>query len=134
MHQKGRLLLLLILPDGSKSLIPADWTDLAPTTQPHVVVTSDQTATLGSQESLFHARAVVDALLGRLARLVSERADPTVTKEGVLAAKSETLRPLKEIYVWETLENEPRSLAIEILARLIVRAAADNHTEEENHE
>jgi len=41
---------------------------------------------------------------------------------------------LKEIYVWETLENEPRSLAIEILARLIVRAAADNHTEEETHE
>ena len=93
MHQKGRLLLLLILPDGSKSLIPGDWTDIASTTQPHVVVTSNQTATLGSQESLFHARAVVDALLGRLARLESEEADPTVTKEGVLAAKSETLRP-----------------------------------------
>jgi hypothetical protein len=41
---------------------------------------------------------------------------------------------LKEIYVWETLENEPRSLAIEILARLIARAATDNHTEEDNHE
>jgi len=41
---------------------------------------------------------------------------------------------LKEIYVWETLENEPRSLAIEILAGLIARAAADIHVEEENHE
>jgi hypothetical protein len=41
---------------------------------------------------------------------------------------------LKEIYVWETLENEPRSLAIEILARLIARAVANNHTEEDNHE
>jgi hypothetical protein len=41
---------------------------------------------------------------------------------------------LKEIYVWETLENEPRVLAIEILARLIARAATDTHTEEENHE
>jgi hypothetical protein len=41
---------------------------------------------------------------------------------------------LKEIYVWETLENEPRSLAIEILARLIARTATDNHTEEDNHE
>jgi hypothetical protein len=41
---------------------------------------------------------------------------------------------LKEIYVWETLENEPRALAIEILAKLIARAATDNHTEEENHE
>ena len=41
---------------------------------------------------------------------------------------------LKEIYIWKTLENEPRSLAIEILARLIARAVADNHTEEDNHE
>ena len=91
-HRHGRLLLLLILPDGSKSLIPADWTDLASTTQPQVAVTSNQTTRLGSKEDLFHARAVVDALLGRLARPQSEEADPTVTKEGVLAAKSETLR------------------------------------------
>jgi hypothetical protein len=41
---------------------------------------------------------------------------------------------LKEIYVWETLENEHRTLAIEILARLIANAAADNHNQEENHE
>ena len=41
---------------------------------------------------------------------------------------------LKEIYVWETLENEQRILAIEILARLIVNAAAENHNQEENHE
>jgi hypothetical protein len=41
---------------------------------------------------------------------------------------------LEEIYVWETLENAPKVLAIEILTRLIARAAADNHTQEENHE
>src|SRR5437667_10600974 len=33
-HRHGRLYLLLILPDGSKSLIPADWTDIAPTVLP----------------------------------------------------------------------------------------------------
>ena len=41
---------------------------------------------------------------------------------------------LQEICVWETLENEPKALAIEILARLIVRASADTHSQEENHE
>jgi hypothetical protein len=41
---------------------------------------------------------------------------------------------LKEIYVWETLENEPRALAIEILAKLIARAATDSRAEEENDE
>ena len=41
---------------------------------------------------------------------------------------------LKEIYVWETLESEPKAVAIEILAKLSARAAADNHAQEENHE
>jgi hypothetical protein len=41
---------------------------------------------------------------------------------------------LKEIYIWETLESEPKALAIEILAKLIARAAADSHAQEENHE
>jgi len=41
---------------------------------------------------------------------------------------------LREICVWEKLENEPKALAIEILARLIARAAVDNHTQEKNHE
>lgn len=41
---------------------------------------------------------------------------------------------LKEIYVWETLENEHRALAIEILARLIAHAATDKRNQEENHE
>ena len=41
---------------------------------------------------------------------------------------------LKEIYVWETLENEQRILAIEILAKLIARAAADHPAQEKNHE
>jgi hypothetical protein len=41
---------------------------------------------------------------------------------------------LQEIYVWETLENEPKILTIEILARLIAHAAADHRSPEENHE
>ena len=41
---------------------------------------------------------------------------------------------LNDIYVWETLENEHKTLAIEILARLIAQAAADHRNPEENHE
>ena len=92
-HRHGRLYLLLILPDGSKSLIPADWTDVAPTVQPPCSVSSKQIASLGSLEDLFHARAVVDALLGRLIPTQNEEANSAVTKEGVLAAKSDSLRP-----------------------------------------
>jgi hypothetical protein len=41
---------------------------------------------------------------------------------------------LKEIYVWETLENEDQTLAIEILARLIANAAVDSRDTEKRHE
>jgi len=95
-HRHRRLHLLLILPDGSKSLIPADWTDLPSLAQPQRALSAHTAATLGSLEDLFHARAVVDALLGRLTRTQNEGPNSTVTKEGVLAAKSESLRPAAE--------------------------------------
>src|SRR5207245_8542951 len=41
---------------------------------------------------------------------------------------------LNDLYVWETLENEHKTLAIEILARLFAQAAAHHLNPEENHE
>ena len=90
MHRKGQLLLVLILPDGSKSLIPADWTDLASPTQS---IGTPGTTTLGSLEDLLHARALVDALLGRLAPVTSEDGLLTTTKESVRARKQS--KPLR---------------------------------------
>jgi hypothetical protein len=90
MHRKGRLLLVLILPDGSKSLIPADWTDLA---SPAQSIGTPAATTLGSLEHLLHARALVDALLGRLAPVTSEDGISTTTKESACARKkSKSLR------------------------------------------
>ncbi len=93
LHRRGRLYLLLILPDGSKSLIPSDWTDFAPTVQPLGAIAAKQTATFGSLEALLHASSVVNALLGRLAQPENEEANSTVNKEGVLATKPESVRP-----------------------------------------
>jgi hypothetical protein len=64
MRRHGRLELLLELPDGSKCLIPAAWTDLAVEDdggggQAPVV------ATLGSLEDLLAASGLVCALSGR---------------------------------------------------------------------
>ena len=42
--------------------------------------------------------------------------------------------PIPETQVWETLENEPRTLAIEVLARLIVRATCPNQKPENEHD
>jgi len=89
MHRKGRLLLLLILPDGSKSLIPADWTDLASPTQ-----TLSAPTTLGSLDDLLHAWAIADALLNRLAPVTGGDGNSAKMKESTVAKqKSEPVRP-----------------------------------------
>ena len=71
LHRNGTLLLTLVLPDGSRSLIPAAWTDLdmnpakarqtlPPDNRPST------SATIGSFLHLLHARKVVDSLLRKI--------------------------------------------------------------------
>ncbi len=58
MRRHGQLELLLVLPDGSKRLIPQAWTDAGEDTVGDVV------ATLGSLADLLEACALVDDLAG----------------------------------------------------------------------
>src|SRR5260370_53411 len=58
---RGRLELLVVLPDGSKSLIPAAWTDLDGAD----VGEAADAAALGSLAQLLHACTVVRALLAQ---------------------------------------------------------------------
>ena len=62
-HRHGRLELILVLPDGSKSLVPADWTDLREGISSAEKV--ETSSSLGSVSELLRVRAVVDALLAR---------------------------------------------------------------------
>ena len=62
-HRRGNLHLVLVLPDGTRSLVPAAWTDLHGT--PEAQAADPQTATLASIEQLLHTRALVDALQRR---------------------------------------------------------------------
>jgi len=91
LHRKGRRLLLLILPDGSKSLIPADWTNLASPAPP--LSAASPATTLASFEDLLHARTVIDALLDRLAPGSREDGNSLVTKESPVARKKS--KPLR---------------------------------------
>ena len=54
---------MLVLPDGSRSLIPASWTDLDPSTFSNSTASA---ATIATIPHLLQARKVVDALLHKL--------------------------------------------------------------------
>src|SRR6266536_2848495 len=62
MRRHGAAELLVVLPDGSKRLIPAAWTDLE---QP--ADGDDAAATLGSVSDLLHASVLVSGLCARAA-------------------------------------------------------------------
>lgn len=42
--------------------------------------------------------------------------------------------PIPETQVWETLENDQRTVVIEVLARLIAKAAFPNQKTEKDHD
>jgi len=84
--------LVLVLPDGSKSMIPVEWTDLTIPAQSKAALSAPTTPALGTLDSLLHARAVVDALLSRLAAFNSENKKPTASKESAIGKESDPLR------------------------------------------
>ena len=62
MRRHGRLELIVVLPDGSRLLLPAAWTDLKPSSEPPAA------GTLGSLDDLLAARRVLEPLLERAVR------------------------------------------------------------------
>ena len=64
--RRGTLLLLVVLPDGSRSLIPAGWTDWTGTADDGSLSRCEhRDSCLASLADLLHSRGIVDALLGR---------------------------------------------------------------------
>jgi hypothetical protein len=63
LERRSTLFVLVVLPDGSRSLIPATWTDW--NAAAHGSQRSQREPCLASLTDLLHARAIVDALVGR---------------------------------------------------------------------
>jgi len=75
-HRRGALHLVLVLPDGTRSLIPASWTDLHDDAQPSTRPDQAADAPLASVAHLLCMRTVVDALLRRLPASASDASKP----------------------------------------------------------
>ena len=86
-HRRGVALLLVVLPDGSRSLIPAGWTDLAamPVAEPAAATENGRLHSLARLVDFLHARTILDALLSRVP---SPRPNPATTEESCRATDS----------------------------------------------
>lgn len=86
MRRHGRLELLLELPDGSKCLIPAAWTDLAGGDDGGGGGPAPRVATLGSLEDLLAASGLASALSARHLQGREKAARQSQSKEDPRAA------------------------------------------------
>jgi hypothetical protein len=114
---------VLTLPDGSKSLVPADWTDFK-ANKPSVALL------IGSPDDLLRLRDLVDALLRRATNL------PVISgasQENHAATESELHRhPDSRDVPLGKLDDEQKRTVIETLTRLLVKATRDEHQEQTN--
>lgn len=91
-HRHGCLHLTLVLPDGSRSLFPAAWTDLDPNRLPTSPSrhSPSPSASMGMVSCLLHACKVVDSLLRRL----DPSAEPSKTPSTEERKRASTTAPL----------------------------------------
>ena len=141
-HRKGVLHLTLVLPDGTRSLIPAAWTDLPARIGEGHLSASPRThpTSLGSIRHLLHARRVVDALLGRLDPAEPAGTDTQqqethhATTTDILAGQGPSTPGRR---TWESLGEHERDALVVALAKLIgkdVQPASGEPDAEDNHE
>jgi len=124
MRRHGSLELCLVLPDGSKSLIPAAWTDLDAAAQP------EAGGTIGSLSDLLRAAAVAGGLVRRLEQ--TDRDDRPVGEQEVgSAVEPGVVRDPPPPVAWEALTPDERVAAVAALARVMAKSI---NNEEEDHE
>jgi hypothetical protein len=116
--------LLAVLPDGSRSLIPASWTDwnMESVRRTPPINTDDDAHDLGRLGDLLRLRNLVDALCNRHA----ESAPRKESRHAIELEFSRSTRPPPSPSpqvptAWEQIDAAARIAAVEILARLITR-------------
>jgi len=135
-RRHGRLELLVVLGDGSKRLIPAEWTDhdQPETTAPEGVCAAAP-QTLGTTADLLVVCGLVSALLARQAGDGAQAARQSPSKEDFHAARTTqsapTARPCAQDHPdSDDCAPEPAlTAAITMLACLIAKASMPNATQ-----
>ena len=135
--RRGALLVLVILPNGSRSLIPAAWTDWRGGNALPSDGDIDHRSSLGKLGDLLQLGTVIDAVLSR----APESAPPVESSHAAEPGVSDLSQPPSRRpptspppAAWEQLDEAARLAALAVLARLIARMPAEASAKENGHE
>jgi hypothetical protein len=121
------LLVLVILPNGSRSLIPAAWTDWS---VPHTCGASScaddiiPARALGKLGDLLALCKIIDALQRRHIEAVPQAESSDATEPSLFRSPDPATSPTpsrRSPIVWDQLDEAARIAALELLARMIAR-------------
>jgi hypothetical protein len=112
-RRRGVLLVLAVLPDGSRSLIPADWTDWSPEPAGRTlaVEAGGDDRNLGGLGDLLHLRKVIDALSGRHVESAPRKESGHAIEPGLPRPPRSSPEPLSGRAIGDGVEPTRRSLA-----------------------
>ena len=135
---RGVLLVLVVLPDGSRSLIPANWTDWnAEQARRTPADDAGGAHDLGRLGDLLHLRKIIDALYDRPVESVQCKESSHATEPGLSRPPRSSTNPLPaapSATTWEQVDEASRIAALEILSRLIARMISARSTREASDE
>ena len=126
-RRRGVLLVLVVLPDGSRSLIPAEWTDWSPEQADRTPAddVGDGDHDLGRLGDLLHLRKVIDALSGRHVESAPPKESGHAIETGLPRPTPSCPEPLFSSAVGDGVAAARRSLA--------GRGARDSRTSDRPH-
>jgi hypothetical protein len=113
-----------VLPDGTRSLIPAAWTNLPGSHGPSKDAPHPRPTVLAELRHLLQARTVIDPLLDRLAVVTPAAVHPRKKGRGKRAATELSRTTVSDNVgpVWDALEETQRAEVIATLARVMAKA------------
>jgi hypothetical protein len=126
-RRRGVLLVLVVLPDGSRSLIPANWTDWS-TEQARRTPADDArdgTHDLGRLSDLLHLRKITDALYDRHVESVPCKESSHAIEPGLSRPARSSTEPLSSDPIGDGVGPARR--------RLAHRSVGDPHTSDRPH-
>jgi hypothetical protein len=112
-RRRGVLLVLVVLPDGSRSLIPANWTDWNAEQARRTPANDagDGAHDLGRLGDLLHLRKVIDALYGRHVESVPCKESRHAVEPGLSRPPRSSTEPLSSSPIGDGVGAARRSLA-----------------------
>jgi hypothetical protein len=126
MRRHGTLGLILVLPDGTRRLVPAAWTDL----EPGVSAPTCGHEAIGTVADLLNAGRILAGLARRLGTRPDDGGHP-VEESARAAAAGPAGDAAPPALVWDGVPDEDQLAVVVALARLIAQAAvlkeADEH-------